>query len=175
MWVIAIGSLLVWKLSLDRPHNHNPYSDGFSIAPKLAVHLSNFCHQCRPVMKAERTLPRDTLMHQAFQPGWTEAVFRFFWLFLQYSISPVQSASRNMTPTHACLYIFGGMPFVLVLCKPWPSWMPQSYPSCPRQCSSHKEIKIHRLPFPLDVNTLAEYTTQSSNCTQHCVTARVPL
>lgn len=108
MWVIAIGSLLVWKLSLDRPHNHNPYSDGFSIAPKLAVHLSNFCHQCRPVMKAERTLPRDTLMHQAFQPGWTEAVFRFFWLFLQYSISPVQSASRNMTPTHACLYIFRG-------------------------------------------------------------------
>lgn len=110
--------------------------------------------------------------HAPSLPAWMDrGCLRFFWLFPRYSISPVQSASRNMTPTHACFYIFWWHLLFLFSAS---LGLPGCFIPIPLApgCSSHKEIKIHRLPFPLDVNTLAEYTTQSSNCTQQCVTAR---
>lgn len=155
VWVVAIGTLPAWKLLLDRSRYYASCFDGFSIAPKLAAHLTNLLS---PVQTNDESWKDPAMEHTRVPspPVWMDrdcpqvllAVFTALYL-------PSSVCFRKHGP-YPCLpwHIFGdsfcscSLQALAHLDTSHTSLFPQGFP--------HKEIKIHCLPFPLDVKALVE-------------------
>lgn len=131
MRVIAIGTLLVWKLSLDR----------FTITilifmafPLLQSWLCTFQIFVTSADQWWKLKGHCHGIHSCTKPSSLDGQ-RLSSVLLAVSTVlyfPSSICFKKHDPYPCLLLHFLVTPLVLVLCKPWPSWMLHTYPSGPR-------------------------------------------